>query len=739
MENPAHPQAGRGLFWLMLSIPVWTIPVGANDKTDEQPYRLDEVVVSATRTEKKPREAPASVTVITREEIERQNVRTVDEALRYSVGVQVKRSKGIADATPRVQLRGLYGQDRTLILVDGLPVNDGYSAAAPWTQLSIDAIERIEITRGPGSALYGGNAVGGVINLITRRPDAFEARARAGVGSDHTWRLGASVGGKLHESVGVRVGVEREETDGYPTIPVQRPITRGTGTLTGGEATTTPTGTPQWIVGDRGDNWGERQNINLQAVFDPLPETRLVFDLQHGYHRYGYDRPNSIVRDAQGQRVFSGNVIVGPDQRATIAPANYIFFSGLGEETITVSALTWEQTLFDWQLTAKLGYLLKDDWYTSNSATGAQNYDNAPGTLADSQLDGWLAEVQATRLFGHHLVTAGLFTRRNRFDQKEWNLRYYRDEGSQTTQSTLTEGKDQFYAIFLQDEWRFAPQWALYVGARYDRWKAFDGEAGNIGRVRSFEEPDGDALSPKIAVVWSPDAITAVRFAASRAFRPPTIYELYRTWQSGSIIYNNNPDLKPETLWNVEIGGERQFWEQRVRIAGTVFYSRLKDAIERYAIENQRFWDNVGEATIRGVELEVDVYLIDGLKLWANASFIDSEVLESERNPAAEGKRLPNIADKVFNIGVEYQQARWRLALDGNYRGRTYTTDLNNDKADDVYGAYSRRWLWDFKATAVLHRHVELSFSVENLFDEDYYDFNIGRGRNYFLELVGKF
>ena len=147
-------------------------------------HQMADVVVTATRTEVEADKAPASVSIITREDMERQNMRTADDALRYEAGVYTRRSRGVQDpaASSTVSMRGLSQSKRTLILVDGIPFNEGYSGGVTWSAIPVDSIDRIEVIRGPGSALYGGNAMGGVINIILRVPQKTEAMARGGVG-----------------------------------------------------------------------------------------------------------------------------------------------------------------------------------------------------------------------------------------------------------------------------------------------------------------------------------------------------------------------------------------------------------------------------------------------------------------------------------------------------------------------------------------------------------------------------
>ena len=141
---------------------------------EEGALELEEVVVTATRVERLITDIPASVSVITREEIEKSYARAVDDLLRREAGVLVRRSRGLAFTGPiAVRMRGTGDTARVLILKDGVPLNTRYEASGGilLNEMSLQDIERIEIVRGPASALYGSSAMGGVINIITRPAD----------------------------------------------------------------------------------------------------------------------------------------------------------------------------------------------------------------------------------------------------------------------------------------------------------------------------------------------------------------------------------------------------------------------------------------------------------------------------------------------------------------------------------------------------------------------------------------
>ena len=197
------------LFFLLVSVP---FSLGAEEKE----ITLEEVVVTGTRDVQEIRKIPANVTVITREEIQRSNAQTVIDLTRSEVGVVARDFYGTGK-TASVDIRGFgeTGPLNTLVLVDGRRVNEIDLSGVDWTQIPLNQIEQIEVVRGSGSVLYGDNAVGGVINIITKKPEkTFSGKVEGQVGSYHFNKESGSVSGKWGPlSGGLSAGYNA--TEGY--------------------------------------------------------------------------------------------------------------------------------------------------------------------------------------------------------------------------------------------------------------------------------------------------------------------------------------------------------------------------------------------------------------------------------------------------------------------------------------------------------------------------------------------
>ena len=225
----------------------------------EKEITLAPVVVTATRIEQRIERVPANVTVIDEEDIRNSNARTVVDLLRSEEGIVVRDLLGNGK-TSQVDLRGFgeTGPYNTLVLVDGRRVNEIDLSGVDWTQIPLGQIERVEIVRGTGSVLYGDNAAGGVINIITKMPsEKLKATAGISVGSYGRHREETYVSGG-HENIAASLFASYEDTDGY-----------------------------------RDNNDFRAKDVGGKIVFDPSES--LSLNLSGSYHTDDYGLPSSLT------------------------------------------------------------------------------------------------------------------------------------------------------------------------------------------------------------------------------------------------------------------------------------------------------------------------------------------------------------------------------------------------------------------------------------------------------------
>lgn len=255
---------------MLLTNTTWASPaVDANEDV------LDNIVITATKTEADVRDLPASVTVITADDIERANVKSVEDILRYQAGFAVKDMGGMK--ATKVSMRGM-SQNGVLVMVDGVSINNGYTGGANWSSVPVEMIERIEIVRGAGSALYGSNAMGGVVNIITK--ETTGGKVTAGFGSHHT-RYGDFYYGLKDNDVFFSVNYGKRTSDGY-------------------NDDITDTATSKNTYGKRAS---ERETYGIKLAYDVNEENKVILSHQvtensYGYYQSTYNPRNEGLRKA---------------------------------------------------------------------------------------------------------------------------------------------------------------------------------------------------------------------------------------------------------------------------------------------------------------------------------------------------------------------------------------------------------------------------------------------------------
>ncbi len=269
---------------------------------------LEPIVVTATRTPHSISDVPAAVSVVTSEDIESRNVQKVDEAINELPGVFDQRVLPL-DPLGDVMMRGIPGQQRNLVLLDGEPLNNGFDGLVNWNSLNPQDIARIEVARGPFSSLYGGNAMGGVINIITKTPQEREITVQSGYGSYNTWNEYASYGDKLYNRLSIFASFGYKQSDGYPAIPVVAyPGGPGGTPVHGASPTTNAYGDPAYIIGNSGDyNWWT-QSGSIKLVYDIDADSKASFSYRNNQYGYGYGSPQSFLYNSHGNNIFSGNL-----------------------------------------------------------------------------------------------------------------------------------------------------------------------------------------------------------------------------------------------------------------------------------------------------------------------------------------------------------------------------------------------------------------------------------------------
>lgn len=729
---------------LILLLCVSTVP--AEEKEKKEAAALEEIVVTATRTEKEVESAPASASVVTKERIELKAPKTIDQTLNDVSGVMVRRGKGLMDTLSFITLRGIPEQKRTLILMDGNVLNDPYTGGVRMGGYYPEDLERVEVAKGPFSSLYGGYAMGGVVNFITKMPEKREFTLKTGYGSswergeamDDLRRIYISYGDKLWDKLSIFLSYGRQETNGYPSnlnVQTAKPPTG----ITGYEITSTREGRAAYLIGDKGDNTWRDDGITIKGQYEFTKDTKLRVSFMRNRYEYDYEGPHTYLRDIAGNEVWSYGTV-----------KENTFLPGGGGRVQNTYAVGFETRLFkDLLMKINLSSLdTEKNWYvtTLSQATrsGCGTDSTKCGYVTNTPAEAYMADLKFTMpIFKNQILTFGGSIRYGYADTKEKYLREWRDEDSTTTLKYESKGKDRTYALFIQDEIMLLNNLTAYIGFRQDFWKTYDGYANDVGKTgypKEYPSKTASSFSPKFALVYKPFEKTTLRSSVGRAFRPPTVYELYRTWTgSTGIIYAGNPDLDPETVISWDIGIGQKLWKG-ARVSATYFENYMKNLIYRKTVSSIfQEWVNVGKAESRGVEFEIEQRFEKWLRLFGNFTYTDSEIKENEANPKTVGCRLTYTPLWKANIGAEFEKSGFQISVVGRYNEKWYSNDDNSDNTNNVYGSYDPYFVVDGRISYTITKFAKLSFSVDNIFDEKYYYYYKAPGRSWFAELTLKF
>lgn len=710
-------------------------------------FTIQDIVVTATKTEKNIIDAPASVSVISNEMIQMHNTKRLDELTGMVTGVFNRRTKA-TDIMPTINIRGLYGYNRNLILVDGQQVVE-------WRRIPINEnnIERIEVIKGPFSALYGDNAMGGVVNIITKKPsEKFAGAINLGYETYNTKSIRFGLSGMISNNFGFSLSGQKYETDGYVTnYVIKTPTTTGSeATVTGAIPTTTKAGAQRFLVGDKGKNYYSDESISLKLNY--TLNNRHYFEGTYTYtdNEYGYDGGPSYLYDDTGTMIKSGNVFIDDDgtiKRVSLSP--FDFESDYGGAPTNIFNLTYKYLSDNYTLKLSGGSGEEDYWYVYPTTTSYKMTNL-------NKKSNYLAEINWFDFNSHNLI-AGIDISLNSLDSDRETVTDWKNKGSVVSPPTeIYGGESNITGLFLQDEFDLSDNITVYGGLRYSIWKAEKGyeKYQNYPGV-NYDAQTKNSLDPKIAIVYSVSDNLKLRTSFGTGFNTPTAYDLYKRLFYGAYVSLGNPDLNPEKVKAFEIGAN-YFPDSKTRINAAVFVNRMSDYIYRRNLSAEEVMDinvtygtnydtvsihssnnikdNIGSASTKGIEFDFQRILTSKLLFNFNATYISSEVLKNPANPSIEGNKLPFVPSTMYNASLNYIENNYSLMLSYNYKSEYYSDDGNTDRVRGIFAGYDKVQLLDAKVSYNVNDYITVSLLCGNLLDREYYTYyKASEGRTFGL------
>jgi iron complex outermembrane receptor protein len=719
---------------------------------------LPQVVVTATRSALALSEAPAAVSLVTQESIELRNVFRLGDALVEVPGLYL-RGSALGESFPAsgvgaLTLRGIPRTPRTLVLIDGQPLNNALSGAVNFTGIPMYDVDRVEVVRGPFSALYGGHAMGGVVQVFTVAPVARAVFVDVGAGGGELPRQGyvAGVRDRLDDGLAWSLGAGYRRSDGWDgsDLVAKTPVA-GTGAVpvTGALPTSTPDGRAAWLVGDKGARPWEQYNATLALRHETAGGARLAGGLAWSRYRVGATPPRSSLRDAAGREVQQGDVgfVSGAPVRLVLVESDFLTQTPSSEEEWRAYARAEVPLQPGVVLHASVGWL--DHAFRFPQAGAGAGFDRGPGEFFDQPNQRADADVHVRIAPSPSVdVTAGGSLNRNHLDRSTWRVSDWRDFDSRTALTGVSDGTTWNAAAYVDAQWLVLPWLTLYGGARYDRFTT----SGRIEQstppafAADYPERSESQLSPKLAAVVALGRDATLRLSYGEGFRAPTLLDLYsRSVAPGAsagapVVTEPAPDLSAERVRSLELGVDARL-PTRTRVAMSLFAQRLSDLIYRERVTPVlNVLANVGAAKIDGVEVEVAQPLLgDRIRLHATATHLFRyDITRNEAVPASVGKRLTDVPQSLYTASVEGRWAGWSGSLAWRHASHVFGSgdDLNRNTVQRVFGSYDRYDAVSLKLARDVAPGVTASVAVDNLLDAEYFQFYRQPGRSVYFEVA---
>jgi len=652
-------------------------PTDQDTTKDGKKVFKDQVVVTATRQEQESSKTPAAVSVITAEDIKRRQPEKMADLFKELPSVDVQ-GEGPFRGLPVI--RGL-SSNRVLILVDGERLNNArestlFAGIQPGL-VDLSEVDRIEVLRGPASVLYGSDAMGGVINIITKKPDlgaetfsmhhsfGYEYGSAADSSTAHADIRGAGKGYGFNLSLGYKAVDDYKAPSDAAKSPYFAQYVLADGTV------------PNSGMQQKSAQGGFRMLTGASGVFRTSFEIVRTDDI--GFP--GYDPETSGV-DISFPRFDRDKISVGWDSGPQ-----------WGLENISLSAY--------WQHVIKESKMFIDP--------SPQFYIH---TLTNSDVTTLGFNAQAIHKTGAHHLTMGMDA--------------YRDELKDDTVNDYPWGPDHNVAVpkshqdalglYIQDELSLNERLRLMAGLRWDTF-SFKSEQDPNFVGEPFDVTDSD-FSGNVGMMYALTQAVELTALIGRGFRAPNIQERAYTGSVSEPGYwvVQNPELSSESSTNYELGFKLRY--DRYFGGLNFFYNNIQDLITFVDLGqdpdsglNLIAYDNIDEATIKGIEFELDTILNDRWNLISNFSYT-----EGDNNTT--GEPLDFVPPWKIVLGAHYQTANWWAEATVRYVGKQ--TRLPSDEniaspSDAPVGDFTTT---DLRAGYSFENGISLRATLSNLFDE---------------------
>lgn len=683
---------------------------GAGGVSAETPvYMLKGITVTANRQAERLQDVPANVQVVTEKDIQKRNVQNTAQAVAMVTGVSASQS---VEGT--VNLRG-YDSPNILVLVDGQPMNTAWNGDVDWNMIPVENIRKIEVVSGGQSALYGGRAVGGVINIMTKtqKQDGLHGSATVSYGSNATVNQNYNVGFKKDKfDFGAFYG--SMNTHGWKDYDVS---VIGSGKAKGYDSDAEGNA----IIGKRGSKKVLNESFGFNMGYSFNDSQKLTYKYTHSIYDWKYDDPISYIDGAHRWKGYIG------ENNKSYSPSS--FLGKRGWRAYNLHSLTYNDK--DNGIHAHFGLTdyYKDGYITPDKTVNPAKDFDGKGKKTSYPSKSWNMDLNKRWALGAHNLLAGVSYGQDKFNETISSVPDWKSWNSSGTVDQKVGGKDKYWSLYAQDKWNFAPKWTAYIGGRYDHYRKYGGYDSKVyaGKEDLSSGKSYEKFSPKLSLDYAANRDTNFYLSYGKSFNTPILYQLFRYSNFMERNIYPNKDLEPETTDTWELGMKQKIGS-KTDIHADVFYAKTKDYIRlNDSDETHEFYENAGDAKTHGFEISLNQHHSDAWTSYINYTWQTGKV---------EGEKNYDIPRHLLHLGTTYSKNPWTVNLDGMFiSDRTEAGEESGHfKARDAY------FLMNLSTNYQFNKNFGIQFAVNNLFDREYYDedisnnhYYIGDGRTYTL------
>lgn len=751
------------------TIAIWTIcpiaiiqPVYGDASQDNvsQNHEMEEITVWGEKNPVLNTNKNSPSTKVTPEDMVGVNAVMTEDLVKYEPGVII-RQRYIGDSNGTLGMRGsnMFQTARSMVFADGVPLHyflqTRWSGAPRWSLVSADEISEVNVIYGPFSAEYGGNAMGGVVNIETEIPTERQIRFQV-TGFEQQFDdagFDESLGG---EKIFASYGDKFDSVSFYASYnhvknlsqPMSYKYSRlgvpagGEQSVTGAVSDTNEYRTPVLYFADSGETHATADQFKIKLGHE-YNSWLTVVHLAYEDRNMVQDSVSNYLRDATGSLIWNGDFL--QDGNLISVASDDFTIGEQDRRSLLIGGRVQGQIGDAWWMEAGLSrFEILEDESRDSDANPADPLFTVAGGVTDYDDTGW--ETANVKFF-----TDQLFGRENlnlvlgyQYEHYSLQINNYNSDdfysGLKTTLTNTSGGESSINALFAQLGWFLSDNWDLNLGIRYEDWETENGFYYNLARsdIQDHIDRSEDRFSPKFSAGYQLNDLR-VRYSLAKANRFPIVEELFQNERKTTGTSLANVNLDPEYGLHHNLMVEHELDEGYVRV--NLFAETIEDVIfaQTTIVDNKslKTFLPIDEVETKGLELILNKRnLLNGkVDMRFNITFLDSEIVKNQANTSLEGKVFPRMPRKRANLLVT-----WRvtdsvdIGAGVRYADNSYGDLDNADRGTEVYGAHDSYTLLNLRSNYRVNDNLKLSLGVNNLSNEITYVHHPWPGRTVFME-----